>query len=247
MYRDDEPATPHYVRCSNACCQGSGFQWAEPGVFCEECGAPLCRLCGEDACLQCQNMEKAMKDLPDGPWSDEPDEKDFQHCGLDCSIIRMRWGSLCGYVRIEEGHPLFSIGCYDELKTPVEADPLATQVHATPSMIHMAQALSCGEDIKQTPDNLLTVHGGVTWSGERVDGDWWIGFDCGHWGDLKPADDIFGDGVYRTFEYVEGEVKSLAEQLNALACAALRLPADNVRFTRESDKTLRELGGFPDE
>ena len=55
-YRDDEPATPYYVRCSNSCCQGSGFQWAEPGVFCQECGKPLCRLCGEDLCLKCDEL-----------------------------------------------------------------------------------------------------------------------------------------------------------------------------------------------
>ena len=63
MYRDDEPATPTSVPCSNACCQASGavecksFQWAEPGSECEKCGKPLCRLCREDLCDKCKRVE----------------------------------------------------------------------------------------------------------------------------------------------------------------------------------------------
>ena len=51
----------------------------------------------------------------EGPWSDEPDKMQFvdRDTGLPCLIVRNRVGSLCGYVGVPEGHPLFQHG-YDE-------------------------------------------------------------------------------------------------------------------------------------
>lgn len=67
------------------------------------------------------------------------------------------------------------------------------------------------------------VHGGLTFGGggdgERYpSGYWWVGFDCGHSGDLSPGYPAFlllrhsGD-VYRDVNYVRHEVCRLAEQL----------------------------------
>lgn len=67
----------------------------------------------------------------------------------------------------------------------------------------------------------IEVHGGLTYSGDMdVKGNWWIGFDCVHSGDLSPRDVlVYGfrsyhiDDVYQTKEYVKSEVTNLAKQL----------------------------------
>lgn len=69
------------------------------------------------------------------------------------------------------------------------------------------------------------MHGGVTFTGNFGENKdlYWIGFDCGHAGDLIPGlykdcpevaelmDSTFN--VYRTFGYVREQVKSLVKQL----------------------------------
>lgn len=86
----------------------------------------------------------------------------------------------------------------------------------------------------------VDVHGGWTYSGytynnypaEASGKSWWIGFDCGHWGDAKDLDLIksFGDdeltrmyvemeerfpehGEIRTIEYVKNELIEAVKQL----------------------------------
>lgn len=86
----------------------------------------------------------------------------------------------------------------------------------------------------------IDVHGGWTYSeytynnypAEASDKSWWIGFDCGHWGDSKDLELIksFGDdkttemyikmeerfpdyGEIRTLEYVENELVEAVKQL----------------------------------
>lgn len=52
------------------------------------------------------------------------------------------------------------------------------------------------------------------------DGVWWFGFDCAHSGDLSPRrefEPLFNDGSYRDIEYVTEQVRSLAQQLRAVA------------------------------
>lgn len=62
------------------------------------------------------------------------------------------------------------------------------------------------------------VHGGLTYSADRLTGEnraaWWLGFDCCHAWDMAPA--IGLDGEYRTLEYVEGECARLAKQLSEM-------------------------------
>jgi hypothetical protein len=70
----------------------------------------------------------------------------------------------------------------------------------------------------------LTVHGGLTYSGNGdypVPSDlWWFGYDCGHLGDAAAPGSLlarfaFG-GVHRTLEYCENECESLAKQLKEM-------------------------------
>ena len=50
-----------------------------------------------------------------GPWTSEPDKVTFEHNGLKCLIRRIYHdkipedlgGYFCGYVEIDEGHPLY--------------------------------------------------------------------------------------------------------------------------------------------
>ena len=71
----------------------------------------------------------------------------------------------------------------------------------------------------------VEVHGGLTFAsegdGEKWEkGYWWVGFDCGHAGDLVPLiselpliSEYPIPGIYRNFAYVRAQIKNLAEQL----------------------------------
>jgi hypothetical protein len=136
-----------------------------------------------------------------GAWQDEPDHEDFRHAGLPCILHRsMTSGGWCGYVAVPKGHPLHGVDYQD-----------------------------C--------DGRVDVHGGLTYGracqeggsichvplpGESADV-WWLGFDCGHGGDLSPAMtarmpelQMYLDATYRTIEYAREQTKALAEQLKTL-------------------------------
>lgn len=66
----------------------------------------------------------------------------------------------------------------------------------------------------------IDVHGGLTYTNETETGDWKIGFDCGHLGDLSPfyllndmSFNIIGNDSYRDMDYVKSECESLCEQI----------------------------------
>ena len=72
----------------------------------------------------------------------------------------------------------------------------------------------------------IHVHGGLTYANDGVweeldtlpDDWWWLGFDCGHAGDIIPSMPSmqFPDDQYRNISYVIENCKSLAAQLDAL-------------------------------
>ncbi len=48
------------------------------------------------------------------PWLDEPNEMEFEHCGLKCKILRVKiMGHLCGYVGIPENHRFYKKSYHD--------------------------------------------------------------------------------------------------------------------------------------
>lgn len=138
----------------------------------------------------------------DGPWTNEPDGEAFEHAGYTCVIARGGGGIWCGYVAIFEHHPLYKLdhrdGGFDSIK----------------------------------------VHGGLTFSGLELPahalaflavapGARWLGFDCGHAGDLAPwmSAPIVAlckrlGWPYRDIAFARNEVRSLASQLRA--CAEMR-------------------------
>jgi hypothetical protein len=142
-----------------------------------------------------------------GPWLEEPDFLEFEHKGVKCRIIRVLGyegfnldhlfgGYLCGYVEIPESHPLYQTKYKDWDK--------------------------------------LRVHGGLTFHKVLDEKTHLIGFDCSHSGDVVPSlgdimkkhrekmESILGksvfipDPTYKTWDFVVGETKSLAEQVKNL-------------------------------
>lgn len=56
-----------------------------------------------------------MTEINKQPWLEEPDEVEFEHCGLKCKILRVKTlGHLCGYVGIPENHRFYKKS-YDDL------------------------------------------------------------------------------------------------------------------------------------
>ena len=126
-------------------------------------------------------------------------EKEWEHNGLQCLAIIAEFGHRCGYVGLPVGHPWFE------------------------------------REYNGFLDEVLDVHGGVTYSGHlgndtikpAIDGLWWVGFDCAHYGDLPDVTEIAADafelrrimarserqGVIRTLEFVTEQCESMADQI----------------------------------
>lgn len=154
-------------------------------------------------------------------WDSEPNEHDFEHGGLKCAMRRSPHGNWCGYVAITKEHPWFEKSYTDSVAVPDSIKNREINIDKIGAI-----NLFCA-DINDD-DNLLDValaidvHGGLTYSDDHCprndpDGLWWFGFDCSHSGDYSPNFSSLGltYGVYRDFDYVVGECKSLAEQLSA--------------------------------
>lgn len=138
----------------------------------------------------------------EGPWQDEHDKEQWQDpaTGLPCLIVRGPLGGLCGYVGVAEGHRYFGVNYND---VPVD-------VHG---------GLTFSDKCQGQPEGHTICH--LPAEGEP-DEAWWLGFDCGHVGDLLPNWHYIpgflnlsatGDGIYRDLEYVRAEVTRLAAQL----------------------------------
>lgn len=136
------------------------------------------------------------RELPPGPWHDEPDHVDFRSpSGLPCILHRNGLGSWCGYVGVPPGHPWHGKN-YDDVPCDVHGG--------------LTYAERCQGPLCHVPQ-----------PGESDDV-WWLGFDCNHIGDRSLSDlywgierpDLFShrDGEYRTVDYVRIETISLAEQ-----------------------------------
>lgn len=128
----------------------------------------------------------------DGPWNDEPDRVEWRAHGFPCLIVRAPLGHLCGYVGVPPEHPE-----YDE-----DSDHDDLYVHGGITYAEHCQGAICHVPAPGEPDDVL-----------------WLGFDCGHSGDISPRLAALGsswpDDIYRDIEYVRRETERLAEQLAA--------------------------------
>ena len=66
-------------------------------------------------------------------------------------------------------------------------------------------------------ESAFEVHGGVTYCRREEDKHLWVGFDCGHAGDIIPAftnlKNYGGGYFYRTMGYTINEIKKLVKQI----------------------------------
>lgn len=146
----------------------------------------------------------------------EEDRLEFEHAGLKCLIFRMPiMGHLCGYVGITQEHPWYGKQYSQCLKG---CKGKASKYFKR----HDIRTYDCtwGEDSHPSPECLISVHGGLTFSGEGggeiwLSGYWWFGFDAAHYGDMVPKI-CSKDGIYRDMEYMRHETERLAEQLAAI-------------------------------
>jgi hypothetical protein len=139
-----------------------------------------------------------------GPWQDEPDKEQWadEATGYACLIKRNRFGALCGYVGVPEGHPWHGRD-FSELDETVD-------VHG---------GLTYADSCQEGPEDKTICH--VPGPGEP-EPLWWFGFDCHHAWDIGPAmkardrergDDLdFPGSTYKTVAYVKAECASLAKQ-----------------------------------
>lgn len=141
----------------------------------------------------------------EGPWQDEPDKAQWtdEATGLPCLAVRNHSGAWCGYVGVDENHPLFERD-YDE--APVEVHGGLT--YADHCMEGAEETAICHVPKPGEPDHV-----------------WWFGFDCAHAFDRMPemearlrevkgmSLEYWERGTYKTFEYVQKEIADLAMQL----------------------------------
>jgi hypothetical protein len=154
----------------------------------------------------------------EGPWQDEPDKVQWtdEATTLPCLAVRSRMsGSWCGYVGVSEGHPWH------------KADPFAIEL---PDGVH--GGLNLATFCENTGDESKGIcHTPGPGEPDHV---YWLGFDCGHAWDKKPASEALlrriaphleqkrqelSVGIlaetYRDLAYIQDACRSLARQIHA--------------------------------
>ena len=165
-------------------------------------------------------------------------ENDFTYKGYRCVVIFTEMGYRCGYVGVPLGHPLYKKEFCDHLDIP--KSELDDEELGKRGVLSLFSAV-CDDDDRIKMDLYFNVHGSLTYSGDN-DGTypvesnlWWLGFDCGHYGDgtdLDLVEKYWGDDPkiqhrielekeyptregypIRSKEYVEQECMSLVDQI----------------------------------
>jgi hypothetical protein len=195
--------------------------------------------------------------LTERPWETEPNSLDFEADGLPCAMRRIPRGNWCGYVGVGPEHPLLGLPTNHLLKLPSSWFEGRRGLEGTGPFdlfVHLVRGVeltdACAISIA------FQVHGGVTYAednvpGDKPDGRWWFGFDCGHAGDYMPfitnidelmeemvesmPEEVRGtmrkivhgrERIYRDQQYVVSECQSLAQQLNAVVGVITKESAD---------------------
>jgi hypothetical protein len=71
------------------------------------------------------------------------------------------------------------------------------------------------QTLQEYVEHTIEVHGDVTLF-KKIGDFYWIGFDCCHLGDFAPnVGDIASGEAYRDFAYVQGQVKSMVDQVSS--------------------------------
>ena len=131
-----------------------------------------------------------------GPWDDEPDRIYWidDETKYPCLMKRNNSGVWCGYVAVNESHPLYGQD-YSEQDIKIHGG--------------LTYAGPCDGDTEKGICHVKNDNEGEVY---------WFGFDCNHGNDLCPLYERYNIsggifGIYRDEEYVKKEVKYLAKQL----------------------------------
>jgi hypothetical protein len=113
-------------------------------------------------------------------------ERDWRYKGYDCQVLMTPMGHRCGYVRVPPGHPWW-LKDYDDPSTVAEQIEEREINYDRISLLGALAGVNREgpEPWLRTIEAQVEVHGGLTYAGELVDGQWWLGFDCAHAGDLR--------------------------------------------------------------
>ena len=149
--------------------------------------------------------------------------------GFTAVCIAIKEMHRCGYVGVPQEHPLHGIK-YNQstelLKSHWENIMNGGEDTENKRGAIITLLASCNPDGPEnwSPDRILNVHGGLTYSGgkdypiENKENLWWFGFDCGHCDDgcFDGKMKQFTNAPVRTMEYVMSECESLATQISIL-------------------------------
>ena len=167
-------------------------------------------------------------------------ESEFEYKGYKCVTTFTDMGHRCGYVAIPEGHPLYGKQIDSQLKvTLAELCNDEEMGKVGKRGVWTLLGLPDNEDDQVNIGSYFSVHGSITYadggknSHHPIDSDyWWLGFDCGHYGDCPDYDlleKLWGDNIMvqhriqdrdiyegcevRTLGYVQQECKNLVSQI----------------------------------
>jgi hypothetical protein len=200
---------------------------------------------------------------PDGPWHKENDIAAWDlPNGLHALIRRNFQGAWCGYVGVPPTHPWFGRSYTVKVQPDKALLERRVDINEVCVLSLFAAAFRGDEPEDGLPLNLaIRVHGGLTWgdyiSLDEAKKDWWyFGFDCAHSGDYQPGMEQFfserhrellkhlnRQEIYRTEEYVRGEVAHLSEELLTIGAPCVSIvfnePPRTSRNMREGKYMVR--------
>lgn len=120
--------------------------------------------------------------------------KEFKYKGYQCCIVRGPLGALNGYVALEKDDSLYGVK-YDDIEVDVHGGLSLSEYFSNEKNIYLKLPKCCEDK-------------------------WILGFDTAHANDLAPVHKQLGfattNGIYRTMDYVEAELKKLVEQITKI-------------------------------
>lgn len=121
-----------------------------------------------------------------GPWEDEPDHIEWIQDNIYCAIQRTPMGTLCGYVGVPHGHPLYGV-THDDCRM---------------GMLDVHGGLSFSA--RDLPGREVPFTGHL----------WWFGFHCAGRSDFVPEETMrYGTQNienYKNLSFVMNEVACVA-------------------------------------
>lgn len=134
-----------------------------------------------------------------------------------CLILGTRFGSYNGYADVPKDSIFFGkehsdlIPGLPKLDENSSIDPIISPI----TTLLAAITVNRPDNPTNRLDFLISVHGGITFSGylEGQKDKWFFGFDCSHAGDWTK---INPEGTFRNFFYVKSEIERMVDQLIAL-------------------------------